>query len=59
MQELEPDSAIDDSEFQFVTPLPEWDDTKDVPFDRSLNRYGAVYVRLLSAQRYEYSRENA
>jgi hypothetical protein len=53
-QELEPDSAIDEAEFEFATPLPVWDDdtTKDdVPFDRSLNRYGVVYVRLLKAQR--------
>jgi hypothetical protein len=53
-QELAPDSSIDEAEFKFVAPLPEWDNDKDssVAFDRSLNRYGAVYVRLLKAQRY-------
>lgn len=56
-QELEPDFSIDESEFEFKSPLPEWDDNNedDLPFDRSLNRYGAVYVRLLRAQRYVWN----
>lgn len=60
-RELEPDSENDDAEFKIASPLTSWDDDDDDdndkhidatrPFDRSLNRYGAVYVRLLRAQR--------
>lgn len=52
-RELEPDSENDDAEFKIALPLPVWDDDDQgaIPFDRSLNRYGAVYVRLLRAQR--------
>ena len=60
-RELEPDTEYDDAEFKIASPLTSWDDDDDgdgskhsdttKPFDRSLNRYGAVYVRLLRAQR--------
>jgi hypothetical protein len=58
-RELEPDTEYDDAEFKIALPLTPWDDEdnddKDngasKQFDRSLNRYGAVYVRLLRAQR--------
>lgn len=59
-RELEPDSENDDAEFKIAFPLTSWDEDDDKddghneaakPFDRSLNRYGAVYVRLLRAQR--------
>ncbi len=49
-RELEPDSENDDADFKIALPLPAWDDN-ETPFDPSLNRYGAVYVRLLRAQR--------
>jgi hypothetical protein len=48
-RELEPGSDTDDSEFKFTMPLKNW--SEDTPFDNSLNCYGVVYVRLLSAQR--------
>ena len=64
-RELEPDSDNDDAEFKIAFPLTSWDEEDDEnnnnnnthndatkPFDRSLNRYGAVYVRLLRAQRF-------
>jgi len=47
--ELEPTGLEDDSCFKFNWPLPPWDD--DAGFDRSMNCYGAVYVRILCAQR--------
>jgi hypothetical protein len=47
--ELEPTASEDDSGFKVKLPFPPWDD--DEGFRRSMNRYGAVYVRILCAQR--------
>ena len=47
--ELEPTAYEHDTDFNFSWPLQAWDD--DEGFVLSMNRYGAVYVRILCAQR--------
>lgn len=50
-KELEPTASQDDStDFEVNWPLPDWDESYD-SFQPSMNRYGAIYVRILCAQR--------
>lgn len=49
-RELAPNVENDASEF-YVDVIPAWENREEAGFEKSMNRYGAVYVRLVSAQR--------